>query len=64
MSAMSLADVYYSDGYEEGWREEKLSIAMRMLRDKVPVDFIGKYIGLSDEELRDLAEEVKAETES
>lgn len=41
-------------GREEGARQATLGVAKRMLEDKVPVETIAKYSGLSEEEINSL----------
>ena len=42
------------DGYEEGEKESISKIALSMIKDKVDVDMVSKYTGLSKEEIMSL----------
>ena len=44
-----------AEGLAEGHDEEKIETARRMLTDKLPVETIMKYTGLSVEQLRELS---------
>ena len=46
-----------SEGLAEGRDTEKIETARRMLTDKLPVETIMKYTGLSVEQLRELSTE-------
>ena len=45
------------DAVKEGRTEEKVVIAKKMLQDKMHLDIISKYTGLSQEEILNLKEE-------
>ena len=42
------------EGRNEGIRETKLETAKKMLKDKLSIDMISKYTGLSEKEIRSL----------
>jgi len=46
------------DGIEQGKIERNAEIAIEMIRDGEANDKIGKYIGLTDDEIEKLREEV------
>jgi hypothetical protein len=44
----------YEDGMEQGSKEEKISMAKKMIEDKVKIETIIKYTGLTKEEIENL----------
>jgi len=53
-----IADAYFEDGYEKGVQKgmeaNRLETAKRMLDDKIGVDLVVKYTGLSLEQIQAL----------
>ena len=49
-----IADAYFEDGYEKGVEANRLETAKRMLDDKIGVDLVVKYTGLSLEQIQAL----------
>ena len=49
-----IADAYFEDGYEKGMEANRLETAKRMLDDKIGVDLVVRYTGLSLEQIQAL----------
>ena len=49
-----IADAYFEDGYEKGMEANRLETASKMLEDRIGVDLVMKYTGLSLEQVETL----------
>jgi predicted transposase/invertase (TIGR01784 family) len=45
-------------GKEEGKMEDKIEIALNMLKDKMPIEVVSKYTGLSIEQIIQLTNKI------
>ena len=53
----NVARDYRLDGYDDGVKNEKVSIAKNLLKDGIPIEVVSKNTGLSIEELEELKKE-------
>ena len=49
----------YEHGKEEGKNKEKIQIAMKLLKNNIPIEVIAQSTALSEEEIKKLQEQIK-----